>query len=70
WLHFNQRTLLHGKTKFRGDYKYSSCALHVQPAGKVVEPACDGILIKRRNAQGVQVAPQFMDILRGDNDSR
>lgn len=26
--------------------------------------------IKRRNAQGLQVTPQFMDILRGDNNSR
>lgn len=49
---------------------YSSCASHIQPAGKMVQPVGGGAFIKRGDAQVVRVAPQFMDILRGDNNSR
>nr|WP_258912685.1 hypothetical protein [Pectobacterium odoriferum] len=49
--------------------QYSSCALHAQPTGKTVKPLGCCAFIKRGDAQGLQVAPQFMDILRGDDNA-
>ncbi|GKW22301.1 hypothetical protein PEC302107_40300 [Pectobacterium araliae] len=40
----------------------------IQPTGKVIEPVGDHVLIERREAQGLPVAPQFSDILRGDDN--
>lgn len=41
----------------------------IQLAGETVKPVGNGVLIERRDAQGLQVASAFADILRRNHNT-